>query len=34
MTLNDLTQIISTDTHFDRIPGITRLDPHTIAATR
>jgi predicted nucleic acid-binding protein len=32
MTLNDLTQIISTDAHFDLIAGITRLDPHTLAA--
>ena len=34
MNHNDLTQIISTDTHFDLIPGITRLDPHALFTTR
>lgn len=34
MNQNDLTQIISTDTHFDLIPGITRLDPQTLFTSR
>ena len=27
MYANDLTQLISADTHFDAIEGITRIDP-------
>lgn len=34
MNLNDLTHIISTDDHFDLIPGITRLDPDTLPTAR
>ncbi len=30
MQNNGLATIISTDTHFDHIPGITRLDPQTL----
>jgi predicted nucleic acid-binding protein len=30
----DLTQIISVDAHFDRIAGITRLDPRVLYARR
>ncbi len=30
MYSNDLTTIISTDTHFDRIPEVTRLDPQSL----
>jgi hypothetical protein len=30
MLNNDLQVIVSTDSHFDRIPGIRRLDPSGI----
>jgi predicted nucleic acid-binding protein len=30
MQTNGLTQIISSDQHFDLIPGITRLDPNAL----
>ena len=32
MQNNGLTQIISTDTHFDRLPAIVRLDPRDLYA--
>ena len=32
MQNNGLTEIISTDAHFDLIEGITRLDPKTLFA--
>lgn len=30
MQNHGITDIISTDTHFDRVPGITRLDPQAL----
>lgn len=30
MNYNNLTRIVSTDRHFDLLPGITRVDPHAL----
>lgn len=32
MMINNLPQIISTDTHFDKIQGVRRYDPKVVAA--
>jgi len=32
MMNNNLSQIISTDTHFDKIQGVRRYDPKVVAA--